>query len=458
MHLTWNADRAKIALNTYRTEFHIKWINFLSPDGWRPISTDLIFKANMFEMQKAPFRAEIPMSAAGQFVFESNNRYSPHQKCTINSPSLSCLVKALDIQDVHGEPMGKDAIVYPNAYQGLEADLILQAYHGRIPRLRKLVRFNKPPPGDIQLRFELELPDDVNETGQINSDLSFASKDDPLRAIHLKPARIWDSGNWRWRKKANILVTREVSGGRIILVKHIPASFFDNVVFPVYCDTDFYPVPSTTVDGDVTEFDAGGDTWSTIRGGNGTDNDDTDDDVLMFYVQCYTSSNNYYSVKRGIFLYDTSSIDVGDNITDASLSCYYYSKIDQMGWSEEESTCHVVTSNPADDDVLANGDFNSLGTISFATFLYADFGSGYEVSSAFSEAGKAAISKTGITKLGTRCGADMSDDNPSNWGSAEQCDMRCYSSEYTGTTRDSKLVVTHAPATAAMLNRVMGVI
>jgi len=93
----------------------------------------------------------------------------------------------------------------------------------------------------------------------------------------------------------------------------------------------------------------------------------------------------------------TSSAD----ISAAVLSLYGRNKTDDLSITPNVD---IYTSAPASNTALANGDFDSLGSTSQtgSPITYADFSiSGYNAFT-FNSTGRGNISKTGISKFGSR--------------------------------------------------------
>jgi len=459
--LTWNANREQLGPQLFRTDFHVKWVNFLSETGWMTIDTTLIQRAGVVGMDRAPFACNLAATAAGQAAFQANNRYNVRDRKNITDPSFACLIKPLGVRDVPGEVQG-DTILYKGAYEKF-GDLILQAYHGRVPRLRKLIRFNAKPNADVQLEFELELPDLYDlDAAEIKADWTGAdtllSKSPILfkrgsreRGIYLSRARIWDSNpDPDLRKQAFVSVSLRLDKGRLILTKHIPAAFFDGAVFPVFTDTDFYPDPgtgATTVDGYVGKDGYIG-TWANIRAQAGNHHNDTTA-LAHFWYALNSWTNDWDTLRRFIFTLDTSSIPDADEITEAIFKFWVTAKGNGNGWSDSEASTHLVSSSPAANNDLANADYGVLGATSFGSIGYSATTAAQYNNITLNASGIAAILKTGISKFGLKCGADFLTADPG--GQDSNSYVTGYHADQAGADKDPILSVTHASSGATLV-------
>lgn len=170
-----------------------------------------------------------------------------------------------------------------------------------------------------------------------------------------------------------------------------------------------------------------------------------DDTANPNFTYIYTSntSNQFRGMGRGVFLFDTSSIASGATVTSATLSIYGIGKTNGQGSPEID----VVTANPASNTALAAGDYdyNDFGTSPFASIAYASWSTtGYNDFSV----GASAVTKAGITKLGTRVNWDTDNSYGGSWTSADITGYSCYTADQAGTTNDPKLVVVYTGSTA----------
>ena len=112
----------------------------------------------------------------------------------------------------------------------------------------------------------------------------------------------------------------------------------------------------------------------------------------------------------------------------------------------------VVSSNPATNTDLVNGDYATFGETRFATDItYANFSIGAYNTFSLNGDGIAAISKTGISKFGFRSDYDLDNVVPTP-NSAKTNYTTAYTADQIGVTQDPKLVVTYGSAVAVNSN------
>jgi hypothetical protein len=220
----------------------------------------------------------------------------------------------------------------------------------------------------------------------------------------------------------------------------------------------FYPdanVESTSVDGDVQRSipypTPGSDTLANIRAGDGTNNLDYVN-VCVLNLSAYQYTDKYSILSRIITLYDTRSLP--DDATISSATEEFCIENASFGDSFSDSLA-LVSSNPDSDTDLENDDYGRLGSTRLATDLtFAGFTHDSATFNAFTLNGDglAAISKTGITKLGRRLVSDL--DNSNSWSSSPARTLaRCLSAEetVTGDKRPKLVVVFTVPFTPKVI-------
>ncbi|MGD0779165.1 MAG: hypothetical protein ABR954_00040 [Dehalococcoidales bacterium] len=206
----------------------------------------------------------------------------------------------------------------------------------------------------------------------------------------------------------------------------------------------FYPdahPESTTVDGRAYQYLPSGDTWANIRGGAGNGCEDSVSPSHVVQILAYTTNNVWSLLTRAIYLFDTSALPDGATISAATMSIRGSDKLDNASWA---GNLNVYSSNPTSNTALANGDYTTLGTTPFCDtpITYAGYSlTGYN-DFALNAAGIAAISKTGITKLGLRnANYDVANTAPT-WVNGGYWYLTAYYAEG-GTGYKPKLVVTY---------------
>jgi hypothetical protein len=304
------------------SEFHIKQINFKDVNGtFKPIDVTPVPTANGWEVSRNTFIAKFPARSTGTATMLNNNRFDTRTLTNINEPVQTMTITALDVADVAGVleygdvGYGREWYVrYPQAYPSRNADLIYLVWHGRVPRLQKLVRFNSAPASDADFQFAFTYPDkdpDFVRSNGVKWDKASALATDrsvsvgkagDKRGFGMKDFMIWDMGTGPERKSAAVSVDITKNAQGYILTKHIPAAFFQGVVYPVYTDTTItvYPDPNpetTSVDGRAYRNTAA-QTWAQEHDGAGSAGEDSIDPQQPMQMITSASGNNYEAIVR----------------------------------------------------------------------------------------------------------------------------------------------------------------
>lgn len=199
---------------------------------------------------------------------------------------------------------------------------------------------------------------------------------------------------------------------------------------------------TVSVDGNVLrDIPPSTENWATIRAGAGTGRSDSGSSGAFFQVQASSTTDNWWTLGRSIFLFDTSGIGALSNVISATMSLYVTSVSNSFAVAQWD--LNIFSSSPASNTALANADFSTLGTTQFSTSqsgfstpAYNDF--------IFNSSGLAAIAKAGISKFGARNATYDAAGATAIWESTKQASISGYFADQTGTTQDPKLVVTYA--------------
>jgi len=177
---------------------------------------------------------------------------------------------------------------------------------------------------------------------------------------------------------------------------------------------------ATHVDGYV-ERDGVDEAWATIRAGagNGSSYAATAAGVK---ITCSATSNQFATIRRGIYLFNTSILTAQSTIISAVFSIYVTSRVVTLA----SQSLSLVDSSPAADNALANGDYANVGGAT-PTKYASDMTLASMTDDAYNDftlnaAGLAAISKTGTTKLGLRITKDADNSAPT-WGSGNEASV-----------------------------------
>lgn len=464
------------------TEFHVGWVNYLDEgDAWRPIDRELSEGPTGFTVRAAPFFFQAPCFADQAAYFESNCRYDVFKRERITAAPLGVHLTALDAAHVAGRlfDLGSDgrldAVRYAGAFPQWNADLIYRVRHGRAPRLEKLIRFDGPPPGDVAARFLVAYTGGVEISprriagprraahwdgrGRLAQREGFyvrARDEAQKRGIGVRTPRVWDS-NPGIPKSAGIDATFEAADGGLVLTKHVPASFFtSDTVYPVHTDTTstFYPDPNpetTSVDGLVRTENLY--TWANTRANAGEGAYPDINNHQTPGVQNTTTTNQFRYNQRGVFLFDTAALHDAADITGATFSLYGTQKNNAAG----NINAVLVSSSPASNTDLVAADYGlaaHFGTTELAGRIpYANWSTTGYNDFALNASGLAAISKTGVTKLGVLHHFDFDNASPTWVSNTNPSGLWANFSETTGTGTDPTLVVTYTAPTPGVVQK-----
>lgn len=477
---SWNTNYAYA--NGRRTyDIRGKWINARNSSlVWQPLMLDFADRVQANGL----FSFEAPLLATGRATFSSDINWHVGLKSNITAPAYEIGIEAVGVSPVEGAIEGSTA-TYAGAY-GDDGDLIYQVRHGRAPRLEKLVRWHQEPSGtgDVRVSFDLllptteittldgSLPEDaatvadklsawrdavarnvsIPEITQAEIDYRWwllqygwqGSKQTSVslmggqqgdnRGATIQPAYVWDSAGNRQR----ITLELEQAASGIRLTKVVPRSFLATASYPVWTDatTTVYPdanPETTTCDGRVFRASVTED-WSVLAAGAGNGFSDTDASINGIDLFASATSNKWQQNVRSIFLFDTSAIDDTENIDSATFTVARGTVTGVLSGT----AVTVVGSTPASNTGLAASDYGQVGSTPYATA--AALGSGANVFT-LNSTGLAAVSKTGVTKLGLREKNYDIDGVAPTWSSTVRYAAALTFAEQTGSTNDPKLIV-----------------
>lgn len=213
-----------------------------------------------------------------------------------------------------------------------------------------------------------------------------------------------------------------------------------------------YPQPNVeteTFDGSISrdgDGGGGGTNWTTQyvgwdgTGGGGASSDSAST-MAAAYAHKYTGE---FGIGRSIELFNTSTLTSVATISAAVLSLW--PTIASENTNNANHFVNIFASAPASNTAIAATDFDSVGSTKFAQdYDITGMGTGAYKDWTFVAAGISAISKTGISKFGTRGGRDINDDNPED-NNASAYNVTVSTADHTGTSQDPKLVVTYTIA------------
>ena len=186
-------------------------------------------------------------------------------------------------------------------------------------------------------------------------------------------------------------------------------------------------------------------TFSTLRTSAGNGSNASSGADRCAGLDGSATTDQYKRMNRAIFGFNTgAAIGDSDTVTAATFSLSPTTKSNGLGSDD----IHCCLATPASSSAIANSDYGNLGTTSFGSIAYASWTAdgGYD-DFTFNASGIAAISTTTYTFLGTRLNWDINNTTTGlTWASGAATRYECIYADFTGTSRDPKLVVTYTPA------------
>jgi hypothetical protein len=203
-----------------------------------------------------------------------------------------------------------------------------------------------------------------------------------------------------------------------------------------------YPDPNpeaTSVDGYTFRYVTGS-TWASLRDGAGNAVNSTYGWFYPAYLDAGASSGLWDLILRSFVLFDTSSIGAGYTVDAATLSLHGQNATDVGNLAPSGN---IYGSNPASNTGLVSADYAAVSRVPFSDpIAYAAFDISAYNDWALNASGLANIDPVGISKFSTQSVADASDTEPT-WIVNGASNTQARSAEYTGTSRDPKLLVTY---------------
>lgn len=211
---------------------------------------------------------------------------------------------------------------------------------------------------------------------------------------------------------------------------------------------------TTSVDGYATRTTE--EAWGTKRAGAGLSASAVAD-FIRAMVDTNAAGTFFNIMARGVVLFDTSSIPDGDTIDSATFEFVVTVKDDTFA---EAGSLRMVTSNPGTNTDVVAADFN-LANFSDAeqapdltiASLVADSAT-YTVMT-LNATGRGNISKTGVSKFGTRLAHDATNTQPTLAASKSMRVDFASAEEALAGDKRPKLVVTHTPPPVTFIPKML---
>lgn len=186
--------------------------------------------------------------------------------------------------------------------------------------------------------------------------------------------------------------------------------------------------------------------WATLKAGAGNNNDIGDGSVIAMSIQ--DSTDIWYSLKRSIFCFDTSSLPDDATISATVMSLYSAGKGDNCSITPNVD---VYTATPGSTSAPANSDYGQIGTTSQtgSPITYANWTASQYNDFTFNSTGIGNVSKTGISKFGCRNATYDAGSTTPTWSSgSNRASYLSATFGGVGTSQDPKLVVTYTTVVA----------
>ena len=196
-----------------------------------------------------------------------------------------------------------------------------------------------------------------------------------------------------------------------------------------YADTTTTYPGVTSLDGYTAKTGTATNTWSGLRGGNGTAATSTVESPITSVLTANTTSNFWRSMYRLIYNFDTSILPDDVTITSSTFGVYFDTGAYLNSWPAT-STLNLTQAYTANSTTLINSDFEN--NVSYTTRMSTDklissFSAGY-INFSLNADGLANISKTGLSKFAMKSNWDL-DNAPPTWISGGNIRLLFYTSE-----------------------------
>lgn len=217
----------------------------------------------------------------------------------------------------------------------------------------------------------------------------------------------------------------------------------------------FFPDPdpeTNTVDG-MTRVHTIDLVWASARSAAGAAAAPSSASDNAMFVNSSSTTDKYSQIGRSVYLFNTGpTIPDTDDISAATMSIDGGDIAVVNTLQANSHTTNIYSSSPASNTDLVSADFNvanwgstafstAIGILSWSTTAYNDF--------VLNSSGITNISKTAVSKFGAREAAHDGADVAPTWSSETSMLVGSMFADNAGTTRDPKLVVTHAAAAVA---------
>ena len=200
---------------------------------------------------------------------------------------------------------------------------------------------------------------------------------------------------------------------------------------------------NTTVDGYTTRASQN-QSFSSIRSGAGTGSGDTGVWETYVYLNSYLASgNNFRTLNRGGFTFDTSPLAEVISVDSAVFSLHGLASPPSIAYTYGDNTVDVVSFNPTNNNAIVDGDYayTKYGTTVFSDKNFSTLSDSSYNNFSLNASGVSSIVTDGISKFGIRFGWDTDGSFGGSWAAGNVLKFAAYASDQTGTVKDPKLTI-----------------
>lgn len=457
-HNTWNTTITDIVGDMVTVAIRGKWCNYHAGGGsWLPIQSRWDEGANgEYEHTASNWSLIAPALATGRIATYQENDYDIFGGglfTLTRTPAIELAhVNALPVEAVY-DPARPYEVRYPSAF-GAGASLLLRTWHARAMRPEHLVEITALPENGNDCEIvervytAMRIPGWNGETIDIGATGAGLCVGTYAYGMGMRPAVAWyrDAQGELVTQPISVLATRHT--GYVELRKIVPRRFIAQGLAAgataVYADETLTLNPNanvetTSVDGYAGRWVAEESFAAMIAGAGVIANDSAASNACPLLSSGATSAK-FVQLRRGIYLFDTSSLDDGVTVTAAELGLYGISKVTWLTPAE----LAVTAATPASNTAIVAADYSRVGSIEFATRVSSPAWSTTGFTPlVFNAAGIASISLTGISKYAVRLGCDVDGVAPA-WLANVGTSYTGYQADQPGTAYDPYLNVTYS--------------
>lgn len=416
----YNRDDGPLSGARIQHDVSSTYANFYDGTDWQKIVEEFTTTATGFILDAAPSKSFLPLLSTGEMMIEDKHRWDFNNRGIL--PEEDTISKAKMFKDavaVTGVNLGK-SILYQDALPSIDASIEIESIRTGLkyktrwdakpqiciddPNATILVRYKERSP---QGTFKKKNGQNIGNANGVLKGLKVTKGAN--RGLYTNPAELWDSNG----KIQHVPIVGKMNKNWLHAHKEVPCSFFtDEVVYPVWTDTDNEVTPHAT-DGTASPDDGGGSAWATVRADNGDESFSTGVDTTA-----YGASNSWNRIRTGKVTWDTTGLTAA---TEGTVRMNADVIANGHGAdADAESNLHLVNHSGAAESI-GNTDYQNRGSTIWgeATELQEDVTVDVPYTIAVNAAFLAAI-VDGNTVMGFRNGWDLNNTEPTTSGNTTQ--------------------------------------